>query len=93
MERLYVAILALFGGLCAALLGWLESGGPFDPRKFSGSALRSLIAAVVFAAGYQLSHGWLTILDLFYAFLGGAGVDVLGNRVARGLRRIKRHLA
>jgi hypothetical protein len=89
MDRFYVALLALAGGLCAALLGWLESGEPFDPRKFGGSVIRALIAAAVFAAGYQLSHGWLTVLDLFYAFLGGAGVDVLGNRIVKRLKKVK----
>ena len=93
MARLYVALLALAGGLCAALLGWLESGQPFDRRQFSGSALRSLMAAVIFAAGYQLSQGRLSVLDLFYAFLGGAGVDVLGKRAGQGLRQFKRLLA
>lgn len=91
MERLYVAVMALAGGLCTALLGWLESGGPFEPRKFGGSALRAIIAAVVFAVGFQLSNGWLTVLDLFYAFLGGAGVDVLGNRVGRSVARLRNH--
>ena len=81
MDRFYVALAALLGGLVAALLGWLESSGPFNPRKFGGSGIRSLIAAVIFAVGYQLSDS-VTVLDLFYAFLGGAGVDVLGNRVA-----------
>jgi hypothetical protein len=72
---------ALLGGLVAALLGWLESNEPFNPRKFGGSAIRALIASILFAVGYQLL-GTLGLLDLFYAFLGGAGVDVLGNRVA-----------
>ncbi len=81
MDRLYVALVALLGGLVAAWLGWLESNEPFNPRKFSGSAIRALIAAVVFAVGYHL-QGPVNMLDLFYAFLGGAGVDVLGNRAA-----------
>jgi hypothetical protein len=81
MDRLYVALAALTGGLAAALLGWLESGEPFNPRKFGGSGIRALIAAVIFAVGYQLSNG-IGLLDLFYAFLGGAGVDVLGNRIS-----------
>jgi len=71
----------LLGGLVAALLGWLESGETFNPRKFGGSAIRALIAGVVFAAGYHLASP-AGMLDLFYAFLGGAGVDVLGNRIA-----------
>ncbi len=82
MDRLYVALAALGGGLVAALLGWMESNEPFDWRKYGGSAIRALIAAVIFAAGYELTHTTVTILDLFYAFLGGAGVDVLGNRIA-----------
>jgi len=81
MDRFYIALAALLGGLVAALLGWLESNESFNPRKFGGSAIRALIAGILFAVGYQLS-GTLGLLDLFYAFLGGAGVDVLGNRVA-----------
>ena len=81
MRRLYIALAALMGGLAAALLGWLESGEPFNPRKFGGSVIRALIAAVVFAVGYRLSDA-VGMLDLFYAFLGGAGIDVIGNRIA-----------
>ena len=81
MDRLYVALAALLGGLAAALIGWLDSNEPFNPRKFGGSAIRSLIAGIIFAVGYHLS-GTVVMLDLFYAFLGGAGVDVLGNRIA-----------
>jgi Na+/citrate or Na+/malate symporter len=84
MDRLYIGLLALLGGLVAALMGWLDSKEPFDRRKFGGSAVRSLIAAAVFTVGYQLSDG-VNTFDLFYAFLGGAGVDVLGNRIASSL--------
>lgn len=84
MERLFIALVALVGGLVSALIGWLDSGEHFDPRKFGGSAVRSLIAGVVFAVGYHLS-GAVSILDLFYAFLGGAGIDVLGNRISSKL--------
>lgn len=81
MDRFYIALAALLGGLVAALLGWLDSSELFNPRKFGGSAVRALIAAIIFAAGYQLANS-VSVLDLFYAFLGGAGVDVLGNRIA-----------
>lgn len=84
MERLYVALAALLGGLAAAFAGWLESNETFDVRKFGSSAIRALIAGAVFAAGYELS-GPMSILDLFFAFLGGAGVDVLGNRISSKL--------
>jgi UDP-N-acetylmuramyl pentapeptide phosphotransferase/UDP-N-acetylglucosamine-1-phosphate transferase len=81
MDRVYILLAALIGGLVVALLGWCDSNEPFDPRKFGGSAIRAAIAAVIFAVGYHLS-GPVGILDLFYAFLGGAGVDALGNRLA-----------
>jgi hypothetical protein len=81
MDKLWVAIAALLGGLVSAGLGWLESKEPFDPRKFGGSAIRSLIAALIFVAGYSFSDS-IGILDLFYAFLGGAGMDVIANRIA-----------
>jgi len=81
MERLYIALVALLGGLVAALLGWLESNEAFDARKFGGSAIRALIASIIFAVSYELSNS-LTGMDSLYAFLGGAGVDVLGNRIA-----------
>ena len=81
MDKLYVAMAALLGGLGSALLGWLESSEPFNPRKFGGSAVRSLIAGAVFAAGYELSNS-IGVVDLLFAFLGGAGVDVIGNRIA-----------
>src|SRR3990172_5431572 len=81
MDMLYIAPAALSGGLVAALLGWLESGEQFRPRKFGGSVIRALIAGIIFAAGYQL-YGSVGIIDLFYAFLGGAGVDVIGNRIS-----------
>lgn len=81
MNTFYIALAALLGGVSVALLGWLECGDAFSPRKFGGSVIRSLIAAAIFAAGYQLS-GAIGIIDLIYAFLGGAGVDVIGNRIS-----------
>jgi len=84
MDRFYIALAALLGGLAAAFAGWLESNEPFNQRKFGSSAIRALIAGAVFAAGYELS-GSVGMLDLFYAFLGGAGVDVLGNRISSKL--------
>ena len=80
-DRIYIALAALLGGLISALLGWLESEEAFDTRKFGGSVIRALLAAAVFAVGYELTNS-AKILDLLYAFLGGAGVDVLGNRIA-----------
>lgn len=81
MDKVYIALAALFGGIIAALLGWLESKEPFEGRKFGGSIVRSLIAGVVLALGSSLA-GPVDMPALLYAFLGGAGVDVIGNRLA-----------
>ena len=82
MDRIFIALAALGGGLLAALLGWVESSEPFDGRKFSGSVIRTLIAAVLFAAGYQFTQTPVAVIDLFLAFLGGAGADAISNRIA-----------
>jgi hypothetical protein len=81
MDVLYIAMAALLGGVASALLGWLECADQFNLRKFGGSVIRSFIAADIFAVGYRLS-GSIGVIDLFYAFLGGAGVDVIGNRIS-----------
>ena len=84
MNVLYIALAASLGGVAAALLGWLECSDSFSPRKFGSSLIRSVIAAAIFAAGYQIS-GSVKVIDLLYAFLGGAGVDVIGNRISGSL--------
>jgi hypothetical protein len=82
MDRLYLALAALGGGILMALLGWADSQGePFDWRKFLASVIRSLIPAIGFAAGYELG-GTITIVDIFVAFLAGAGFDTAVNRIA-----------
>ena len=81
MNTLWIAGSALVGGIVAAMLGWLDSGEAFVVRKFSASIVRALVAAIVFAVGYSYTNG-LSPIDIGIAFCGGAGVDVLGNRVA-----------
>jgi len=78
---LLLALLACTGGVISALLGWLNSGEAFVTRKFMASIIRAVVAGIVFAIGYTFADG-ISIVDLFAAFLGGAGIDVLGNRVA-----------
>lgn len=81
MERYYLALAALVGGIATALVGWLEGQEPFDNRKFCASAIRALFAGVIFALTYQLAEEFSPV-DLLWAFLGGAGVDALGNRIS-----------
>ena len=78
-QVLYTAVAAFLGAVVVALLGWADSKEPFNGRKFLASALRGLVAAVTFAVGVAITStaGWG-----FYAvaFLGGAGLDVLGKK-------------
>lgn len=85
MGILYVTLAAFGGGIAAAIMGWMDSGDVFIGRKFMASVVRALVAGGVFAVGYTLS-GSVTIMDIVIAFVAGAGVDVLGNRVAGSIR-------
>ncbi len=86
MDILCVMVSAFVGGLFAATLGWLDSGDVFIGRKFISSVIRALVASGVFAIGYQLI-GTVSIMDIIIAFVAGAGVDCLGNRIAGSIRR------
>lgn len=72
-----IIVAAALGAITSAMLGWLDSGQPFNPRKFAYSAVHAVIAAIAAAATLPDS----TIAGLVAAFLAGAGVDVIGNRV------------
>ena len=85
MNVLWIAGSAFVGGIVAAMLGWLDSGESFEVRKFSASVARALVAAVVFAVGYSYTNS-LSPIDIGIAFVGGAGVDVLGNRVTGAIK-------
>ena len=85
MNILWIAGSAFVGGIVAAALGWLDSGEAFAVRKFSASVLRALAAGVVFAVSYSYTNS-ITPIDVGLAFAGGAGMDVLGNRVAGAIK-------
>ena len=85
MNVIWVGVSAFVGAMVAAILGWLDSGEPFVVRKFSASIVRALVAGVVFAVGYAYTNG-LSPIDFGIAFCGGAGVDVLGNRISGAIK-------
>jgi hypothetical protein len=85
MPVLTIALTAFTGGVASAVLGWLDSHEPFHARKLTASVVRALFAGGIFALGYQFKDG-VSNIDLIYAFLAGAGVDVLGNRIAGAIR-------
>ena len=86
MGTIYVSLAAFGGAITASLLGWLESGVPFVARKFFASALRALVAGGSFAIAYSTVMGTPTIADIVIAFGAGAGVDVIGNRLAGSMK-------
>jgi hypothetical protein len=85
MDIVEVAFAAFAGGILSAIVGWTDSQDTFNGRKFASSAIRALFAGVVFAIGYHFV-GSVSIMDIFAAFVGGAGVDVLGNRIAGSIK-------
>ena len=86
MGILYVALSAFGGGIVSALLGWMGSGENFIARKFAASVLRALLAGAAFAISYSLVTGVATGMDIVIAFGAGAGIDVLGNRIAKSIK-------
>lgn len=85
MDVIWIAVSAFVGGVITGVLGWLDSKEAFDVRKFGASLVRALVASIGFAVACQYSNG-LSPIDIGLAFLGGAGVDVLGNRVSGAIK-------
>ncbi len=75
-----VALAAAIGGILAAYLGYLDSGEPFNKRKFGKSVVAAVLASVGFAIGYSFADG-IGVKDVFLAILAGAGWDSITNRV------------
>lgn len=82
MDALYLALSAGGGCIAAALLGWFKSGDKFNARIFGASVVRAALAGAGFAIGTTLATGVASVENLIAAFLAGAGVDVLGHRLA-----------
>lgn len=85
-DIILVALAAFIGGVLSAILGWLDSQEPFNPRKFAKSLGFALVAGLGFAVAYNFSDG-VTIRDLITAFLGGAGWDAVTNRFIGSVTR------
>jgi hypothetical protein len=80
LDILLVTVAAVSGTLFAAALGWLDSGEPFNGRKFTSSILHAVVAGILIAVGNYALVASISVWDLFVAFLSGAGVDVVLNR-------------
>ena len=78
---LSLAVAAVIGAILAALLGWAESAESFNAKKLLSSVIRAIVAGILITVGYQYAPS-ITTWDYLWSFLAGAGIDVLGNRVA-----------
>ena len=73
-------LVAVAGTITAATLGWLDSGEPFNGRKFTSSILHAVVAGIVIVIGYSF-RSTVDWFDFVLIFLTGAGVDVTLNRI------------
>jgi len=82
IEIVIVAFSTIMGAILSGWLGWLESGEPFEERKFMATMLRGVLVALVEFVGISalLPEIPLTVVTLVTAFLIGAGFDVLLKR-------------
>ena len=82
MNILLIGVAAFVGAMATALLAWSNSNPPenFNFRKFLGSIIRGLIAAVGIAAAFNYASIASPVMYLF-AFLSGAGIDAGGVQV------------
>ena len=86
MDPIVIGVAATIGGILSALLGWLDSQESFDIRKFTASMVRAIVAGIIFAVGYEYGGKQITLIDLFVAFLAGAGFDAGLNRISGAIK-------
>jgi hypothetical protein len=82
LEILLLALAAIFGALGSGAIGWLDSGEVFDWRKYTSTMLRAIFAGLLFAFTNFALRETIIPWDYLAAILGGAGIDVFGNRLA-----------
>ena len=86
MEIMYVGVAAFVGGVVDGALGWLGKGTPFSGRKFVPNIIRAMSAGGGIAMAYPLIEQMGLWPAIIAAFLAGAGIDVLGHRVAGSIK-------
>ena len=86
-QILLIAV-TVIGAISVAILGWIESGEPFDFRKFAASLGRAIFGGLVSALIFQ-GVGTPDIWTYVSAFLIGAGIDVAGNRLSGAYSQVR----
>ena len=84
--QITLIIITIIGAITVALLGWIESGEPFNPRKFAASIGRAIIGGLLAALIFEGTTN-PTIWTYVSAFLIGAGLDVTGHRLSGAIQR------
>ncbi|HUW44746.1 MAG TPA: hypothetical protein VMW50_03030 [Dehalococcoidia bacterium] len=80
-------LLTVLGALFVAVLGWIESGEPFDFRKFAASIGRAILGGFLAALIFRDIENpdiWIYLV----ALLTGAGVDVAGHRLSGAINQL-----
>ena len=75
---IFIALAAFGGGLLSAIMGWLDSGEPFNLKKFGKSVIVSVLAGIGVAIFSQNAEP--SMKNILEAVIVGAGSDVLANR-------------
>lgn len=86
MDVIFIALAASLGALTLSMMGWLNSGETFEPRKFIGSAITALVAGIGVAVAFDYSQG-ITPINVLMAFLIGTGADASRKAIANVIRK------
>ena len=86
--QIILILLTISGALFVAVLGWIESGETFNPRKFASSIGRAVIGGLLSALIFQGVEN-PDIWTYVSALLIGAGIDVTGHRLSGAINQIK----
>jgi len=84
--HLTLIILTVVGAITVAILGWIESGEPFNTRKFVASIGRAVLGGLFSALIFEGTQN-PTTFTYVSAFLIGAGMDVTGHRLAGAINQ------
>ena len=85
MGIIWIALAGFCGAITLSMLGWLNSGEAFEPRKFIGSLLTAVITAITIATTVGYTED-ATLIEIFMAFLMGAGADASRKAVSDAIR-------
>ncbi len=86
--QIILIALTVAGAIFVSLLGWAESGEPFDLRKFGASMGRAIFAGFASALIFEGTEN-ITLFTYLSALLIGAGIDVAGHRAVRAFDQIR----